>query len=168
MNKFSIYLFVSILSAVIFSCSKTETPSESIATDSTFANYTSWKLEATTKGPSPSLGTAHAGNDSTVTRKTYFFNGQSRVDGSYPIGTVIVKHATNSTGTFTEIVGMVKRGNNFNPSVGNWEWFMLNANGTIAKDASGNSIRGGATLMGGMCNNCHVKATSTKDFTFTK
>jgi len=157
--------------ALIQSCKEDEkitpTPSEFVADNTTFANFNSWSLDATNKGPSPSLGMAHVGNDSTVTRKVYFKNGQARVNGTYPIGTVIVKHSTNPAGTVNEITGMVKRGNGFNPTTGDWEWFMLMPDGTIAKDGSGIPMRGGATMLGGMCNNCHGGA-SAKDFTFSK
>lgn len=157
--------------AAIQSCKKDKDPDpisqEFIADNSTFANFHTWTLEATNNGPSPSLGMAHVGNDSTVTRKVYFKNGQSRVNGTYPIGTVVVKHSTNPAGTVNEITGMVKRGNGFNPTTGNWEWFMLMPDGTIAADTSGMPMRGGATMMGGMCNSCHGGA-SAKDFTFSK
>lgn len=157
--------FVALLS--LSSCTREELPKEVIADDATFKNFNSWKLEANNQGPSPSLGAAHAGNDSTVSRKVFFKDRKSRVDGAYPIGTVVVKHSTNPAGTVNEITAMVKRGNNFNPTAGNWEWFMLNADGTIAKDSSGMPMRGGALMMGGMCNSCHAGASS-KDFTFSK
>lgn len=159
--------------AAVQSCKKKDeqppVPSvqEFIADNGTFSNFHTWALEATNSGPSPSLGMAHAGNDSSVTRKVYFKNGQSRVNGKYPIGTVIVKHSTNPAGTVNEITAMVKRGNGFNPNAGDWEWFMLMPDGTIATDTSGMPMRGGATMMGGMCNSCHAGA-SAKDFTFSK
>jgi hypothetical protein len=61
---------------------------------------------------------------------------------------------------------MVKRGNDFNPNGGDWEWFMLNSDGTIAVDGNGNKMRG-ADLMGGMCLMCHTGA-SNKDYVFSK
>ncbi|CAN5444604.1 hypothetical protein BH10BAC6_BH10BAC6_17050 [soil metagenome] len=167
-----IALFGIVLTATLLveSCktdSPTSAPTEFVADNATFANYQTWSLDATNQGPSPSLGAAHVGNDASVTRKVYFRNGQARVGGTYPIGTVIVKHSTNPAGTVNEIVGMVKRGNGFNPTTGNWEWFMLMPDGTIAKDASGMAMRGGAAMLGGMCNSCHGGASS-KDFTFSK
>ncbi|MBK8875117.1 MAG: hypothetical protein IPN13_14865 [Bacteroidetes bacterium] len=65
-------------------------------------------MDAINVGPSPSLGSGHAGNDSTVTRNVYFNNGQDRVNGTYPIGTIIAKRSTNPAGTVDEIVGMAK------------------------------------------------------------
>ena len=153
---------------LVQSCTKDDdTPTEFIADNSTFANFSTWSLDATNHGASPSLGTAHAGNDTSVTRHVYFKNGQSRVNGAYPIGTVVVKHSTNPAGTVNEITGMVKRGNGFNPTVGDWEWFMLMADGSIATDGNGMAMRGGATMMSGMCNACHA-AAATNDFTFSK
>jgi hypothetical protein len=159
-----------ILITSLQSCKKDNpiaTPTEFIADNTTFVDFHSWSLDATHNGPSPSLGTAHTGNDDSVTRKVYFKNGQARINGTYPIGTAIVKHATNPAGTVNEIVGMVKRGNGFNPTTGDWEWFMLTADGKIAVNGSGVLLRGGATMMDGMCNNCHGGA-SAKDFTFSK
>lgn len=157
-----------VASAIVQSCKKNEDKKviEFIADNSTFKDFKTWKLEKTNNGPSPSLGEAHAGNDATVVRKVYFKNGQSRENGKYPIGTIIVKHSTNPAGTVNEITGMVKRGNGFNPTTGDWEWFMLNEDGSIMLDG-GKEVRGGASLMGGMCNGCHGKASSN-DFTFSK
>jgi mono/diheme cytochrome c family protein len=153
----------------IQSCSEsTVTPvTEVIANDATFSGFEAYTLESTTQGPSPSLGPAHAGNDSSVTRKIYFKNGQNRVDGKYPLGTVIVKTARNPSGTVKETVAMVKRGNSFNTAAGDWEWFVLAEDGKIAKDPSGMEMRGGAALMNGMCNGCHG-AAQARDFVFSK
>lgn len=145
----------------------TPAPQEFIATSTTFQDFETWSLDAVNVGPSPSLGSAHTGNDSTVTRNVYFNNGQDRVNGTYPIGTIIAKRSTNPAGTVDEIVGMAKRGNGFNTAAGNWEWFMLNVNGTIAVDSTGTELRGGANFMGGACNSCH-SAASANDFTFSK
>ena len=173
MKRLAIVLFtiaLVTLSVTIQSCSS-DTPvtpvTEVIATDASFANYLSFTLESTTQGPSPSLGPAHAGNDSSVTRKIYFKNGQNRVDGKYPLGTVIVKTARNPSGTVMETVGMVKRGNAFNPTAGDWEWFVLAEDGKISKDATGMEMRGGVSLMNGMCNSCHG-AAQARDFVFSK
>jgi hypothetical protein len=163
MKKITLFLFgMSILGvSILQSCSKDDAGvSESIATDATFSGFTSWQLAKTFTGFNADLAGAHAGSDSFSTRKVYFKNGQSIVNGAYPIGTVIVKHVLKKDNT-SEYVGMVKRGNNFNTAVANWEWFLLNANGSI-------SSRGGATMMSGACNSCHLKAPSGKDFVFSK
>ena len=64
------------------------------------------------------------------------------------------------------ITAPAKRGNDFSPSGGDWEWFILNADGSIAVGGDGNKLRG-ANLMGGMCISCHTQA-SNKDYVFSK
>lgn len=139
---------------------------EFIADDDTFTDFMSWSLDATHQGPDPALGAAHGGNDSTVTRMVYFKDGQNPQDGVYPVGTVIVKHSSNPDQSVNEFTAMAKRGNDFAPSGGDWEWFMLDSDGTIAEDEDGNPMRG-ADLMGGMCVSCHAQA-SNKDYVFSK
>lgn len=112
------------------------------------------------------MGPAHAGNDETVTRKIYFKSGQYPVNGEFPVGTIIVKHSSNPDATVNEFTAMVKRGNDFSPNGGEWEWFMLNADGSIATDPSSGKKMRGANLMNGMCLSCH--SAGTTDFTFSK
>ena len=139
---------------------------EFIADDSSFSNFMSWKLEATNQGPDPALGTAHAGNDATVSRMIYYKNGQNPVNDEFPVGTIIAKHSKNPDLTVNEFTAMVKRGNGFNSTGGDWEWFMLNADGSIATDASSGMKMRGASLMNGMCVACH--SAGPTDFSFTK
>lgn len=140
---------------------------EFIADNSTFAENSSWSLDKTYNGPDPLLGvTAHANNDEKVVREIRFKNGQNSVNLKYPVGTLIVKHSYNPDGTVNEYTAMAKRGNNFNPNGGDWEFFVLTSSGTIATDASGMPMRG-ATLMNGMCIACH-SAASSKDYVFSK
>lgn len=167
-----------VIASLTFSCKKektTATPEptptpvsnpEYIADSTTFLSFSTWTIQATSHGPSPSLGMAHAGNDSTVIRQVHFKNGQYPSNGKYPVGTVIVKHSTNPAGSVNELTAMVKRGNNFNPNTGDWEFFMLMPDGKIAKDGSGNPMRG-AALMGGMCGSCHAQV-AYKDYIFSK
>ena len=68
--------------------------------------------------------------------------------------------------TINEITGMAKRGNNFDPDNNDWEYFVLNPDGSIATDGEGNKMRG-ANLMGGMCMGCHSAAASP-DYIFSK
>ena len=173
MKKTFILSFIIIgFSSVLFfqSCSKDKNSdpqtTEFVADNNTFTNFMSWPLEATNQGPDPFLGVAHAGNDSTVVRKVYFKNGQDPVNGKYPVGTIVVKHSSNPDKSVDEYTGMVKRGNNFNPNFGDWEFFMLTPTGAIATDAGGAPMRG-ANLMNGMCAGCHTGA-SNKDFIFSK
>jgi hypothetical protein len=139
---------------------------EYIADDNSFKSFMSWTLEATHQGPDPALGPAHGGNDSTVVREVFFKDGQDIKDGEYPVGTLIVKHSHNPGSSVNEFTALAKRGNDFNTDGGDWEWFVLNSDGTIAVDDSGNKLRG-ADLMGGMCLNCHTGASS-KDYVFSK
>lgn len=140
---------------------------EFVAENSTFSNYaSSWTLVATNVGGDPALiGEIHGGDDTTTTRYVYFFNDQDAVDGKYPRGTVIVKRSQNESGSIDITTAMVKRGGDFNPANNGWEWFMLNADGTIAKDSQGNELRG-ATLNDGSCGACHSYAAT--DFIFSK
>lgn len=141
------------------------TNAEFVADSNTFLNYMSWPVQSTRNGVDPSLGMAHNGNDSTAIRRVHFKDGVSPVNGKYPVGSIIVKHTTNAAGTLNEFTGMVKRGNGFNPTKGDWEFFMLTPNGKIAKDM-GMELRG-ANLMGGMCGGCH-SAAANKDYIFSK
>lgn len=155
--------------ASIQSCSKSEdtTPQEFIADTNTFTGNMNWPLDKTFNGPDPLLGAmAHANNDEKVVRNIHFKNGQNPVNGKYPIGTLIIKHSYNPDGTVNEYTAMAKRGNNFNPNGGDWEYFVLAASGAIATDDSGMPMRG-ASLMGGMCASCHSMA-SAKDYVFSK
>lgn len=168
--KRSVFFTVLVVLAVMVSlqsCKKDEVVSqEFIADDTSFSNFMSWKLEATNQGPDPALGSAHAGNDATVSRMIYYKNGQNAVNGEFPVGTIIVKHSKNPTGTVNEFTAMVKRGNGFNSTGGDWEWFMLNADGSIASDAASGMKMRGASLMNGMCVACH--SAGSTDFSFTK
>ncbi|MCF8367937.1 MAG: cytochrome P460 family protein [Bacteroidales bacterium] len=171
LRLFALMAFAGIL--VFSACKKDEADDpndqpadEFVATDNSFTNFRTWALEAQAQGPDPALGPAHAGNDSTVVRSIYFKDGQDRVNGEYPVGTIIVKEGLNTDNTFQEITALVKRGNDFNSSAGDWEWFMLQADGSIAVDGEGNPIRG-ANLLNGMCVSCHT-AASDRDYVFSK
>lgn len=155
--------------ATIQSCKeKTEDISqEFIADNSTFSENASWSLDKTFNGPDPLLGaTAHANNDEKIIREVRFKNGQNPLNLKYPVGTLIVKHSYNPDGTVNEYTAMAKRGNNFNPNGGDWEFFVLTSSGSIATDENGMPMRG-ATLMNGMCLGCH-SAASSKDYVFSK
>lgn len=171
-NILKLLSFILVSSFVFQSCKDddgdqpTPTPTEFVADDNTFKDFMNWTLEATNQGPDPALGGAHAGNDSTVTRMVYFKDGQDPANGKYPVGTVIVKHSSNPDQSVNEFTAMVKRGNDFATSGGDWEWFMLTPDGSIATDGDGNPMRG-ANLMGGMCISCHTQA-SNKDYVFSK
>ncbi len=170
MRKLTVITFLGIfitVAVLVQSCKKDDpVPSEFIATDATFANFDALHLHTTKQGVDPANGGLHDNNDATVTRKVFIKDDASLVDGQYPVGTVLVKHSYNPDLAFNQITAMVKRGNNFDAGFGNWEYFMLQPDGKIAKDAGGNLMRG-AKLFNGMCQNCHVGA-SAKDFVFSK
>jgi len=133
---------------------------EYIADDQTFANWSSWTQGAQHTGADPSLGGAHGGNDSSAVRTVYWKESQTPVDGIYPLGTVIIKQTELSDGS-TVLTGMVKRGDKYDASGGDWDYFMLNSDGTIADDGAAR----GSDLMNGMCKSCHAFADT--DFIFT-
>lgn len=166
-NKFLPGLFLVIILAIFQSCAtKSESNPEFIADDNTFKDFMTWTLEKTYQGADPALSDAHLGNDSTVTREVYFKNGQDPQNGNYPTGTLIVKHTHNPGGTVNEYTAMAKRGNSFAPSGNDWEWFVLNSDGSIAVDGNNNKLRGG-NLLNGYCVNCHVYAKD-QDYVFSK
>ncbi|MBL7802907.1 MAG: cytochrome P460 family protein [Saprospiraceae bacterium] len=163
------FLFMSSFAvlSVFQACKDDEDPiTEFIAEDATFSGFGSFHLHTTKQGADPALGPAHAGNDATAKREIYFKDDVSPANGKYPVGAVVVKHTTNGDGSVNEVTAMVKRGNNFDAAGGDWEYFMLQPDGKIAKDPDGNLMRG-AKLMNGMCQGCHSGAAA-KDYIFTK
>lgn len=142
-------LFIAFM---VQSCNK-----EFVADDDTFADWDGWALVATENGPAPDLGEAHAANDSTVTRKIYFLDDEEAEDSEYPVGTAIFKHTKSEDGALENFLGMVKRGKDFNPDNNDWEWFKLNADGSI--------IERGENI--GMCGTCHASSNAT-DYVFSK
>ena len=139
-------------------------PSEFIATAADFSDYTSWALIDDRNDANPLLdGMAHGATEDGSVRKVYkrqlFANPDTEAQG-YPIGTMFAKEVTLN-GEVIEITGMVKRGSDFNPDYGSWEWFMLDPDTLdIMTDVDGNIARG-ANLMNGMCNGCHFAANPT-------
>lgn len=171
-NAFYLNLLVILMiMGVVGACTKDNNndpqnpPAEYVATDASFADFQNWQLAAQNQGPDPALGPAHHGNDSSVIRHIYFKDSQVASGGTYPLGTIIVKESKNTDMSVHETTAMVKRGNNFNPDHGDWEWFMLAPDGKIAMDGDGNPVRG-ANLMGGMCLGCH--STAATDYVFSK
>ncbi len=137
-----------------------ENPTEFIAEDSDFADYTNWSLIDTSSDANPLLGSAHIPGSTRYVYKKQFNANPDTEEQGYPIGTIILKRTVSSYST--EITAMVKRGGSFDTANGNWEYFTL--------DASTLSITGrGADLMDGGCKSCHAQALSTengKDYVF--
>ena len=143
------------------------TPLEYVADTNTFLNYCNWPLDSTYRGIHNNLENAHTGGDTSGFRQVYIRDGQKRITGIFPEGTVIAKYCGRKDGSTFEVVGLVKRGANYNPSGHDWEWFILNKAGKIEKDGNGNYLRGsGATSFAG-CQSCH-NAAKAQDFVFSK
>lgn len=130
-----------------------------------FTKWKHWVLVETYTGIDSTLGATHVGNDSTSTRDVYFLDGKQPEDGFYPEGTMIFKYSRGADSLVNEYVGMVKREKGFNLESNDWEWFWLNADGSIAKDADELELRGG-NLLEGSCTACHINATT--DMVFSK
>jgi len=140
-------------------------PVQFVANNSSFEDWMNWPLVNELSGADPGLGMAHGGNDETVTRRVYIKDGQTRVGGTFPQGTILVKHSSNPDNTVDEYTAMVKRGGNYDTDFNNWEYFMLTPTAEIAVDGAGNPMRGNV-LMGGMCRSCHGGAAA-QDYVFT-
>lgn len=140
---------------------------EFVADNNTFAGYESWYLHDTKTGVDPAnLGMAHGGADSTSERKIYFTSSSvTKQNGEFPVGTIVSKKTTWDNGNMTMITAMAKRGNNFDADGNDWEYFILNADGSILVD--GGETKRGANLNNGGCKSCHGKV-SNNDYIFTK
>lgn len=130
-------------------------PKEYEASEADFSDYDKWALIDEVSEPHEKLSEAHKGADGLrrVYKKQLLANPDTEAQG-YPIGTILVK-GVEVDDAVVEITAMVKRGGNFNPEHGGWEWFMLEPS-TLA-------IMGrGADLMDGMCSSCHEAAEEPK------
>jgi hypothetical protein len=126
-----------------------EHPAEFIAEEEDFTDYKEWTMTGEETGEHPALGKAHGGSD--AVRRIYQKQAKANPmesDMGYPIGTLIVKES-ELNGEIVAITAMAKRGNDFNPEHGYWEWFMIN------KDDMSFANRGADF---GACNSCHAKA----------
>lgn len=126
-------------------------PSEFIATVDDFKDYKSWTKIDEVTGDNPANNGAHT---TSGIRKTYKKQPSASPyveAGEYPIGTILVKEITNTSGAITAMYAMVKRGGNFNQDGGGWEWFV--PNNTLTNKGS----QGASTFCGG----CHKKAGDT-------
>jgi hypothetical protein len=143
-------------------------PTEYVADEALFAGYASWDLIEFTTEPHPKLGMAHQNSDSPPLRKIFqkqiWANPLEDGTTGYPIGTVLVKEVIRDAKVI-ELVAMVKRGGQFNPEGGNWEWFMLDPATQKILVQDNKPVRGAIA----MCNGCHSVATDTAgiDFVFS-
>jgi Cytochrome P460 len=139
-------------------------PNDFDARDNDFAGYEKWALLGTTTGASDQLEMAHDAKNPAVTRYIFIKDDAKRKsDGQFPVGTIIAKQSRLADGTLVGVsTAMVKRAKGFNPTAGNWEWFMLEPKtGTIIKNPQGEVQRGKIS----MCITCHTDAEGT-DFSF--
>lgn len=130
-----------------------------------FTDAVTWQQVDSTFGTDPFLSGAH-GDSTDYSRVVYRWQpGAQASDSSYPVGTVILKEVYKleqgeksyppAGGGWTAIV---KRGDDFNPTGGNWEWFMMDPATMALQD------RGALTL----CIGCHSQASTAggEDFVF--
>jgi len=132
-----------------------------------FSHAGSWELLDSREGDDPLLGGAHGGG--VMKRDTYRWQPGARYNnGEFPIGTVLAKevYEADSLGNKSNITwtAMAKRGGDFNPDFGGWEWFMI----TDPMDDDIRTVMRGADLMNNMCNGCHSTAdiNSGGDYVF--
>jgi mono/diheme cytochrome c family protein len=166
-------VIISTMSALVFfSCDSDDNNSNDdgfVAGLSDFNNYQSWDLVDYTISDIPGLAGAHGGGDDAFSRLVYKHPDATMTNGEFAEGAILVKetfswNAETGAKEFADsggLLAMVKRGADFNPDFGGWEWFMLATDGT--------AIAGqGADLMDGMCNSCHNGASNMggMDFTF--
>jgi hypothetical protein len=160
-------LLTCAVSALVFSACSDEatdsTPTEFIASESDFAGYSSWtKTTADRVGEDPAGMThgAHGASDSSILRKIYVKQASAVRSGAgqFPVGTMFAKEMTMA-GLVQVVTGMAKRGNSYDASGNDWEYFMIGADGKF--------IGRGDTLMGGGCKGCHG-ANAGQDYIFTK
>lgn len=172
------YILLSGILIILMSCKKEEEviveENEFVARNSDFEGWRNWPIVKKTADTSllANSGGAHLSRVPNSQRWVYVKGNASRAaDGQYPIGTMIVKEYRKTSGDTinTFYVAMTKRGKNFNPDFGNWEWFHIDPVSLKIRLAGGgvNAEYRGATLFTNTCNQCHVAAKS-KDFVFSK
>lgn len=107
--------------------------------------------------PDDFIGQAHGVTEDFVRSVYKWQPGAVPSNETYPIGTIIIKRLTDpDTGEMPEVGGaitaMVKRGKDFNPDHGNWEWFMRSPEGEYMRGAGDPD---NSEDLFNMCNNCH-------------
>jgi len=120
------------------------------AEESDFDDYASWHLVGTEQGPDAFLGEAHAGNDENAVRKIYkkqLAANPNEEGWGHPVGTMLLKTVENEAQEIIGKTGMVKRGGDYDPANGDWEYYMW--------DGAGDLVNSGAL---GACIGCHAEA----------
>ena len=130
-----------------------------------------WARVDSAFGPDPFLGTAHGITDD-FSREVFRRQDAARAEGgSFPVGTMLLKVVSNRGAEGERVypeeggwTAMVKRGGGFDPTRGDWEWFVLDP---ITQTLSARGT--GGEVMGGMCAGCHTQATGENgaDFVFS-
>lgn len=137
----------------------TAPPTEFNAQLSDFTDYPDWGvIDYSIGSTNTALAGLHSSDSEHFARRVYANEKALGATGDeFPVGSILVKEVFSFEGgskTFAQeggLLAMVKRGADFNPDHGDWEWFML------ASDASSIMARG-ADLMNGGCNACHQQA----------
>jgi len=119
-----------IIGLFVVGCGKGAKPAFVAKLDD-FANYKTWQAIDYTVAPNPALGEAHMGANPDYSRRVYI-NPSGKIEGDeYAIGTILVKETftwEDGNKKFADMGGvlaMAKRGEDFNPDGGGWEWFAL-------------------------------------------
>ena len=126
-------------------------PLEFVPDPADFDGYAAWNLIGDEQGPDPLLGDAHEGNDDEAVRRIFkkqlAANPLGLGDG-YPTGTLLVKEVRDGDNNLIGRTAMAKRGGDFDPDHGNWEYFRWD----VGTDEV--AMRGAIN----MCISCHAGA----------
>jgi hypothetical protein len=149
-----------------------------LAFESDFNGFHQWPHMASPAVPSPNLPPVDAGGvvpDGAVTdggvhpspQAEYWNRSPPHGSTTFPLGTIIVKETEEVDPTARQVLALVKRGGDFNPTGAvNWEWYDLtnNADGTVVINWNGyGPPMASANIYGGnpaVCNTCHIKAAA--------
>lgn len=136
-----------------------------VAELSDLMNYREWLSIDYSIGPThPALAGRHGGDGEQLSRRVFANDiALSMADGTteFPVGSAFVSEISHfeDEGRDVEtiadeggLLAMVKRGGDFNPDGGGWEWFVL------ANDRS-RIVRRGADFLDRLCSDCHQMAS---------
>ncbi len=162
-SRFAIGLVTLGLGALLLAgCSDSGTTPQD---QSEFEGYEGWNLVEYTNAPSDFLGPAHQGSNPEFSRRIYT-NADPLRDDEYAEGSIFVKETFthDAAGDFSwpdamGLLAMVKRGSDYDPEDGNWEY-------AIVDESTLEVVDSGPDL--GACKSCHINATGSAgaDFIF--